>query len=154
MATEAGPSGAADNIPKFDPNKIKINVDLVDAARRQLAFLKQVDAYPALYEGPLVKNALRRYEELWLPLAAEHDLLVAPLDIHWVWHCHMLAPLYYEKDCMRVINKVLDHKLLKDSARASALQTSRKHWQERYPNEEFDVALQDDGNTVTNIANF
>ena len=140
--------------PKFDPNSIKISVDLVYAAHRELAFLRKVDSYPALYEGPVVKNALRRYELFWLPLAAEHDNLAAPLDIHWVWHCHMLAPLYYEKDCLRVVYKVVDHKILTENSRAAAVQHARKLWQEKYKHEPFEVPMDDNSNLVSGIDNF
>ena len=51
-------------------------------------------------------NCLFRYETFWLPfLASESSSVVEdmdfcpPLDIHWVWHVHMLSPREYAKDC-------------------------------------------------------
>jgi hypothetical protein len=60
-----------------------------------LQFLNQVDAYgEVLYNPEVLKLAVARYEHLWLPLAAQSETaLVAPLDIAFVWHCHMLSPL-------------------------------------------------------------
>lgn len=54
----------------------------------------------------MLREALRRYSDLFLPLLAEltekkdtvPDLSV-PVDIAWLWHCHKLAPLQYAKDC-------------------------------------------------------
>ena len=47
-------------------------VDLCGAAVSHLDFLQTVDQTPQLYSGPLLKHALWRYGQLWLPLAAEH----------------------------------------------------------------------------------
>jgi len=53
----------------------------------------------------------------WLPLAAKHnrEVLSAPLDIEWVWHCHMLSPRAYAADCERLVGVVVDHTLKKMS---------------------------------------
>ncbi len=59
-----------------------------------------------------------RYEKYWLPLVtslcqdpAEDLLLAPPLDVHWVWHVHLLAPVSYAEDCVRVAGRVVDHHL-------------------------------------------
>ena len=39
---------------------IPFSLDLVAASKKQLFFLKEVNKYPDLYEGPLVKEAIRR----------------------------------------------------------------------------------------------
>ena len=33
-----------------------------------------------------------------------------PDDIWWVWHVHMLAPVYYDQDCKNIVGK--DHYFL------------------------------------------
>ena len=47
-----------------------------------------------------VKKILCRYEKHWMPLLAEVSSSIEtdlnfcpPIDIHWVWHVHMLAPV-------------------------------------------------------------
>jgi len=59
---------------------------------------------------------LCRYEKIFLPAIkssnANHPLQGAPIDIEWVWHCHMLAPLAYHKDCEEVIGMIPDHTML------------------------------------------
>ena len=48
----------------------------------------------------VLRQAVQRYEDVWLPLLAKKDSqarLVPPLDVEWVWHCHMLfgrKPVY------------------------------------------------------------
>ena len=124
-------------------NKIKFHVDLVEASLKQLNFLSSVNKQTSLQEEWLFKQAIRRYEAFWLPLAAEHkkEHLAAPLDIEWVWHCHMLAPAFYETDCVSVVGKVVDHKLYSEKERTKALEKSRKYWTAKYPNEPFEIEL-------------
>jgi hypothetical protein len=37
---------------------------------------------------------------------------IPPLDVHWVWHVHMLSPVNYREDCTTICGTVIDHKLL------------------------------------------
>ena len=65
-------------------------LDLVQGARNLLDFLALVDEHSSLFFGPVLKNAIRRYEHLWLPLIAHQQRmhgrtdLATPLDIAWV----------------------------------------------------------------------
>ncbi|CAE7251142.1 GRDP1 [Symbiodinium sp. CCMP2592] len=34
----------------------------------------------------------------------EIDELIPPLDVEWVWHCHMLSPTAYKEDVLRITN--------------------------------------------------
>ncbi len=133
----------------FHDKDIHISIDLIDAARKQLVFLKEVDKHQNLYYGDILKNAVRRYETYWLPLVAEHHGkdIAPPLDVHWIWHCHMLAPYYYEKDCLRIVKIVPDHKLLSENSRQAAMERAKVLWDDRYRTEPFDVPM--DGESVT-----
>ena len=90
-------------------------------------------------------NEYYRYETLWLPLAAEHKALTvtAPLDIAWVWHCHLLAPVAYVKDCLRVCNSEIDHSLTPILDRRE----TQKLWTKKYPDVNFDIPLVENGIT-------
>ena len=53
-------------------------------------------------------------EKYWMPFLAKHSSTMAgdlkfapPLDIHWVWHVHMLAPVQYNKDCTATVDRML-----------------------------------------------
>ena len=61
-----------------------------------LRFLRVVDAHAdVLYDPRILRLAVARYEHLWLPLCAAQpkSTLRAPLDIEFVWHCHLLNPV-------------------------------------------------------------
>lgn len=124
-------------------NKIKFGVDLVEASLKQLNLLKYVNNHSGLYEEWLFKKAIRRYEAFWLPLAAEHkkECLAAPLDIEWVWHCHLLAPLAYAEDCKNITGLMVDHKIMNDKDRTKSLEKSKKYWTAKYPKEPFEIEL-------------
>lgn len=122
-----------------------LGIDLIQAAKNELEFLKLVDDHPTLCKGPVVKNAIRRYELFWLPFASRLrsslTLQAAPLDIEWVWHVHMLAPFYYEQDCLNIVSIVLDHAPLDDTQRTLSLLPTRHLWNKTYPGEPFEVDL-------------
>lgn len=131
-----------------------LGIDLVQAAKNELEFLRQVDEYPAnLYKGAVLKNAIRRYEVFWLPLASKEGygsrFLAAPLDIAWVWHVHMLAPYNYEQDCINCISKVVDHTPLGGLQRKEALEKAKYLWERDYPDEPFDIELNQPPNMLT-----
>ena len=123
----------------------RLGIDLVQAAKNELAFLEEVAEYPNLCSGPVVIEAIRRYEMLWLPLASRYSStyqLAAPLDVAWVWHVHMLAPYYYEQDCLNILSKVLDHSPLDNMQRCRGLQKAKQLWQlAYYPAEPFEIDL-------------
>ena len=123
--------------------EIQISLNLVQAAAKELDFLELMEQRPALHTGPHIKNAIRRYELFWLPLATRSyaDEIAAPLDIAWVWHAHMLAPKRYEEDCTRVVSSHVDHKLMVGKKREKCLATAREIWRQLYPAEPFEVNL-------------
>ena len=133
--------------PKFEEDEVQVSIDLVKASLRQLEFLETVNKHHTLYSGPLVRNAIRRYETCWLPLVAEIPsvILEPPLDVYWMWHCHMLAPCAYDVDCKRLIGRVVDHKYLSEKERKAAKAKTVKLWKKRFQNEPYEF---DYDNTV------
>ena len=120
-------------------------LNLIQEAKTELDFLALVDDFPSLYAGPVLKNAIRRYEMFWLPLAAREGsasrLLAAPLDIAWVWYLHMLSPQDYEQDCMNIVSQVVDHLPMDRYQRGRGLQNARYLGEKTYPTEQFEVDL-------------
>ncbi len=56
-----------DRVESFE--QIQFSTDLIEAAECEATFLESVDMYGSiLYDDAVVKNAIRRYELLWLPL--------------------------------------------------------------------------------------
>ena len=86
-------------------------VELLVATEDLQYLLRSVPAC-LLRKGAELTHALRRYETIWMPLAAmavaEKDLsmLVPPPDVSWVWLCHQLAPAHYVEDCAALFRTV------------------------------------------------
>lgn len=127
---------------------IAFGVELLQNSFNELDFLQRVDQSGGLYNGQTVRNAIRRYEQCWLPLASAQptgpsgEPYAPPLDVHWIWHCHMLAPYVYEKDCMKLIGKIVDHQVMSHYDIDLAQKRTRQIWEERYPKEPFDWTVQ------------
>ena len=119
---------------KFKQKDFRVSVDLLEACQRELYFLYLVDSHPCLYQKGVVRRAIWRYEKFWMPLAANYtgkDEIVPPLDVHWVWHTHMLAPQYYRRDCMNMVGKIVPHKLLSSKEYSVAKSGTEKIWNQQ-----------------------
>lgn len=132
-------------------SKITFGPDLLEGALKQISFLQHVDRNRKLYEDAVLHQAFRRYEELWLPLAAQQrdKTLAAPLDIEWIWHCHMLSPVCYEEDCKATVGLTVNHRLLSEKEREKALDITKQLWSSLYPDEKFELELSSSGDGAT-----
>ncbi|KAH7693189.1 Protein F32B5.7, partial [Aphelenchoides avenae] len=90
-----------------------ISVDLVQTARNELDFLRYFESQPWLFEDDVLRNAVRRYEQCWLPMKPDVDVL-PPNDVFLVWHAHMLRPHSYHEDSLAIAGEVLDHAYQRD----------------------------------------
>eukprot|EP00913_Durusdinium_trenchii_P026504 g24868.t1 len=119
-----------------DATFAKSKVDLVKASLHMIQFLQEVERHPALYSNErLLKDAVRRYEEIWLPLLAKHRYptnLIPPLDVEWVWHCHMLCPISYQQEAAAIAGQAPQHILQARSGGKfkTAKEKSAKLWAE------------------------
>lgn len=120
--------------------KLPSEIDLIVASQAEYDFLRFVDQHPSLYSTSVLQNALYRYEKYWLPLAADHDgnALRAPLDIQWIWHCHILTP-DYRKDCEKIVNKIVDYSPLVFIGEDEGENESRRFWEQMYPEVPYDA---------------
>ncbi|KAK8452744.1 hypothetical protein SEVIR_5G161200v4 [Setaria viridis] len=134
------------------------SVDLVAAARRLLAFLRA---------GPpgVGRRSVRRYEELWLPLAVaeggeggggggEAPMLVPPPDVHLVWLCHCFHHESYSVYCLSRFGRLIDRPSILDAENEEyAEERCRDVWAAHYPSEPFDLHRNEiDGNSDDDIA--
>ena len=102
-------------------------INFKEACNYELNFLSHIDSSrEKYYDAEYVQISIQRYEKYWLPLLAEltpqleekndtssgrkyYEKLkyAPPMDIHWVWHVHMLAPVSYITDCkVRIKSKI------------------------------------------------
>ena len=122
----------------FDAEAFFFSADLKPQAVYQLDFLERIARISALTEPVFLARSVYRYEKYWLPLAAENptECLSAPIDIEWVWHCHMLSPRSYIRDCMEILNTMVNHTLRrKDLFDDFAKRRSSCLWEQRYSKE-------------------
>lgn len=128
---------------KKKASELFFSVDLHEQCINHISFLKAVDDVDELKKPHVLKRALYRYEKYWLPLAAEHTdrHLVAPLDIEWVWHTHMLCPRAYKTDCETIVGLTVDHTLYNRKNFKLKQKDSQKLWAQKYSsdNEPFDI---------------
>uniref|UniRef100_A0A915EHL0 Uncharacterized protein n=1 Tax=Ditylenchus dipsaci TaxID=166011 RepID=A0A915EHL0_9BILA len=89
-----------------------ISLDLLKATERELALLKAIEYDSVGQTSTTSLNSIRRYEcfgcLLRLLLYPDADLM-PPLDVYWPWHCHMLNPEVYVKDCTSMLGDVIHH---------------------------------------------
>ncbi|KAI7732363.1 hypothetical protein M8C21_033717 [Ambrosia artemisiifolia] len=83
-----------------DHENMRLSLDLVAAARHNIGFLRNVADSHWLHHTPLLLEALRRYDELWMPMVCDltvesgkPPMILPPLDVEWVWFCHTLNPV-------------------------------------------------------------
>jgi hypothetical protein len=70
----------------------------------------------------------------------QHLLLLPPLDVQWVWHCHCLNPVGYRDYCIKKYGRVIDVPLLADlGSEMEAQERCKKLWTHHYPKEPFDI---------------
>eukprot|EP00250_Pteridium_aquilinum_P017833 c23794_g1_i1 orf=101-2452(+) len=130
---------------------VGLGLDLIAAAQSQLRFLAAVHHHPHhLYHGPALRRAIRRYENYWLPLLAEHGTysstglpLIPPLDCAWIWHCHRLNPVQYIKDCKSSYGKLLDARNTFADTDSEAVAYTQQLWNAQFPGEKYEIDLDD-----------
>jgi len=124
----------------------------------EVQFLKQINEIKLLQVPDVLKIALYRYEKLWLPFLERHcqsqdmDLeYLPPIDIHWVWHVHMLSPSDYDKDCTKAsFSRKFNHKLDTLEEMSKKREKTKILWQQCYPKDPFDM-LVDNNNSLCSI---
>ncbi|XP_002731381.1 uncharacterized protein LOC100370003 [Saccoglossus kowalevskii] len=129
-------------------DNIDFNIKLLEATLTHLNFLEEISQNRFLENPKFITYAIKRYEMFWLPLLASQGFkaepLAAPIDIEWVWHAHMLAPQEYTKDCITVVSRVLDHRVMSKEERVASKQRARDLWDDLYPDENFEVDFEDE----------
>ncbi|BBN14328.1 hypothetical protein MPTK1_6g10720 [Marchantia polymorpha subsp. ruderalis] len=131
----------------------KFDADLIASAKEQVRFLALVKKTPALRRPEVLKCAIHRYWNNYLPLAAKFQSkgfpdavlsktgahFVPPLDCAWIWHCHKLSPVRYASDCRRLFGEIIDIRTI--PSEGTEINNSERDsctlWQMEYPDEPY-----------------
>ncbi|KZV19467.1 hypothetical protein F511_31837 [Dorcoceras hygrometricum] len=122
------------------------SVDLVAAATRNLVFLRILAESQWLHHKPTILEAIRRYDQLWMPLIADLSkgltkppMILPPLDVEWIWFCHSLSPANYRCYCEARFSKIIGKPtIFYEENEEYALDRCRKIWEDRFPSEPFE----------------
>jgi len=85
------------------PRRSSLSVDLISASYRASAF-------PQDWSHGKREMEAARYERFLALAAKRPGLRATPTrDIDELWHLHMLHPVAYHRDCMRIFGRIFDH---------------------------------------------
>ncbi|GKA18735.1 glycine-rich domain-containing protein 1 isoform X1 [Tanacetum coccineum] len=124
----------------------RLSLDLVAAARQNILFLKDVSDSHWLHHSPVLTEAIRRYDEIWMPMmsdltqeSSKPPMILPPLDVEWVWFCHTLNPVSYKEYCDSRFSKVIGKPAIYNQENKEyAVDRCREIWISRYPTESFE----------------
>ncbi|XVE89612.1 hypothetical protein DITRI_Ditri20bG0009800 [Diplodiscus trichospermus] len=131
---------------------IHLSVDLVSAARRNIGFLRSVSECPWLLQRATIVEAIRRYDEVWMPLISDltvegstSPMVLPPFDVEWVWFCHTLNPVGYRKYCESRFSKLIGKPaIFNEENEEYALMRCKEIWVQRYSSEPFENEVESD----------
>ncbi|KAL8553921.1 hypothetical protein ACS0TY_002252 [Phlomoides rotata] len=137
-----------------DDLTLRFTVDLVAASRRNLGFLRLVSDSLWLHHKSTLIEAIRRYDQLWMPLIADlttgskPPMILPPLDIEWVWFCHTLNPSNYRHYCESRFLKLVGKPTIFDEENEEyALNRCRIIWEHRFPSEPFENEVESENHS-------
>ncbi|XP_071715917.1 glycine-rich domain-containing protein 1 [Rutidosis leptorrhynchoides] len=133
------PSGSSEEL-------MRVSLDLVAAAGQNIGLLRHVAESHWLHHTPVLLEAIRRYDELWMPLMADlmnesgkPPMILPPIDIEWVWFCHTLNPVSYRKYCDSRFFKLIGKPgIFNQENKEYAMERCKDIWIEKYPSESFE----------------
>ncbi|CAF1443682.1 unnamed protein product, partial [Didymodactylos carnosus] len=112
---------------------IEISENLKQSVLEHINYLKEFHEHPELLADQARAYAIYRYEKFWLPFIFENqelDNILPPIDIHLVWHTHLLAPLIYATDCEQVLGRLVNAKIRQKNPQS--LKYSEQLWLKKY----------------------
>ncbi|KFK35517.1 hypothetical protein AALP_AA4G001400 [Arabis alpina] len=144
--SELGDDVAARSLSEIsEVDAIRIGADIVSGARRLIALLRSVGDCQWLHHPPVISEAIRRYDELWMPLISDltvgskPPIILPPLDVEWVWFCHSLNTVSYRDYCQTRFSKLIGKPAIYDEENEDyAVLQCEKMWVTRYPEESFE----------------
>ncbi|KAL1549563.1 glycine-rich domain-containing protein 1 isoform X1 [Salvia divinorum] len=140
---------------------VHFSVDLVAAARRNIGLLRSVSDSHWHNHKPTILEAVRRYDEIWMPLIADFTtgskppMILPPLDVEWVWFCHTLNWANYRDYCESRFSKLIGKPNIFDEENEEyALDRCRKFWEHKFLSEPFENEADGDDNVENYSSSF
>ncbi|WZY72364.1 hypothetical protein YC2023_004604 [Brassica napus] len=130
---------------------VRIGTDIVSAARRLIVLLRSIGDCQWLHHPPVISEAIRRYDELWMPLISDltvgskPPIILPPLDVEWV---------RYRDYCQKRFSKLIGKPAIYDEENEDyAVSQCERIWIRRYPDESFENRVEADSPEIASSAN-
>ncbi|KAL8188845.1 hypothetical protein R6Q57_029600 [Mikania cordata] len=144
MSCSDHPSPSTSEVSEDD--LLRLTIDLVAAARQNIMFLRDVAESHWLHHTPVLVEAVRRYDELWMLLMSDltaesgkPPMILPPLDVEWVWFCHTLNPVAYRRYCDSRFSKLIGKPaIFNQENKDYAVERCKEIWISKYPSESFE----------------
>ncbi|KAD6795517.1 hypothetical protein E3N88_06413 [Mikania micrantha] len=144
MSCSDHPSPSTSQVSEDD--LLRLTLDLVAAARQNIGFFRDVAESHWLHHTPVLVEAVRRYDELWMPLMSDltaesgkPPMILPPLDVEWVWFCHTLNPVAYRRYCDSRFSKLIGKPaIFNQENKDYAVERCKEIWISKYPSESFE----------------
>ncbi|XP_078439863.1 enolase (DUF1399) [Wolffia australiana] len=151
IAASVSSGSSHDSVSCKDEAKVRLSINLVAAARWHLSFLQSFSDSVFTHRRAALRESIRRYAELWMPLMSELSknsqttpMLLPPADVACVWHCHVLRPSLYRNFCLSRFGSVVERPIIFDEGNEEyASHRCRAIWAVHFPSETFDLEIYD-----------
>jgi hypothetical protein len=94
---------------------INLSVDIKTTAIELISLLKKASSFQQQWHQPaILKQMIQRYYRFMQLKSSQpsNAFLISTLDIEIIWQTHLLRPEMYQKDCLRLFHRVIDHSLI------------------------------------------
>jgi hypothetical protein len=109
---------------------MQFSVNLVKSALYHLEYLDEINSLK--FNKETIAKAVYRYEKLWIPFYLKNNQqqlkLYPPIDVSFIWHCHMLCPTSYQ-DCCQQYDTLIDYKLISEKERKQLQAQTKPIWE-------------------------
>jgi len=109
---------------------MQFSVKLVKSALYHLEYLDEINSLK--FNKETIAKAVYRYEKLWIPFYLKNNQqqlkLYPPIDVSFIWHCHMLCPTSYQ-DCCQQYDTLIDYKLISEKERKQLQAQTKPIWE-------------------------
>jgi hypothetical protein len=92
---------------------LPVNID--KTARELISLLEKASKFQVEWrQSEIIKQMITRYYRFMQLKAScpKNILLIPTLDIEIIWQTHLLRPIIYREDCMRLFHQIIEHSLI------------------------------------------